>query len=372
MARISKYPPIAGFGFDRHGKMAPTLFPPPPPAVGALVPRATWLHLIVNPLMAKITGKWSLESNTTEGMGDILWQYDWGPLQPHIPLSPPLLTPSILLILLSSSAKYWLPSFSVQERVDGGAMAKAAGGGSPVAISTPAFCISVENCWDTACAVSFNFPSGVCFQHVSTRWVAFNGGDLAAGLIGLAGDALSGAVLSYFGGKLMTGVVDNMLFGALANSALGFLVSLIPGWATVGGSSAAALYGFVRFMMTPVGKPGGYGFFAGALSAPINMASNWAASAVGDAWGSKPSDLPGAQPPPATTPSSPPAAASSSPPTTPPSPPPTATPAPPPGSGQQPPSGPPASTPPTSSPPRADQRGGACTPADQSGGVSTP
>jgi hypothetical protein len=156
----------------------------------------------------------------------------------------------------------------------------------------------------------------VCFQHISTRWVAFNGGDLAAGLIGLAGDALSGAVLSYFGGKLMKGVVDNMLFGALANSALGFLVSLIPGWATVGGSSAAALFGFARFMMTPVGKPGGYGFFAGALSAPINMASNWAASAVGNAWGSKPSDLPAAQAPPATAPSSPPA------------------------SGQQPPSGP--------------------------------
>src|SRR5262249_18419641 len=145
-----------------------------------------WAHLIVNRWTAKwTTGKISDTSNTTEGMGDILWQHDWGPPQPHIPILPPLITPSILLDTLSASAKYWLPSFSVQEPVDGAPMAKTAAGGSgcPVAISTPAFLISGEDCWDTSCAVCFNLPSSVLFQFFSTRWVAFNVGDFFAGFL---------------------------------------------------------------------------------------------------------------------------------------------------------------------------------------------
>jgi hypothetical protein len=253
-----------------------------------LIPSGHWLHLIINPWTAKwTTGKYSWGGNTTEGLGDILWQHDWGPPQPHIPVSLPVVTPSILLDTLAASAKYWLPSFSVQENVDGAAMAKAAAGGSgcPVAISTPAYFISGEDCWDVACAVSFNAPSSVLFQLFSTRWVAFNAGDFFAGFIGMVGDALSAAILSYFGGKLMKGVVDNMLFGALANTCMGFFVSWLPAWLGTTGVVLSVLTGFVKFMGGAEGR--GAGYLAGGLSAPVAWAFGKASTAVGEAWGSK-------------------------------------------------------------------------------------
>jgi hypothetical protein len=233
--RIAKYKPFGGVGCDGHGKLPPTLTPPVPPAVGPPVPTGAWVHLIVNPFPGwYLTGKYTMESVQTEGMGHVLWQYDWGPLQPHIPITPPYLTPSLALVLLSSSAKYWLPSFKLQNRVDGASMAtisakaNSSNASSPVAINLCPFLTTLETCWDKSSAVSFNLPTGVCFHSPNTHWIDFNGCDFAAGLIGLLTDALSAACLSFLGGKILKGFWDNMIFGALANSALGFLVSLSP------------------------------------------------------------------------------------------------------------------------------------------------
>jgi hypothetical protein len=121
--------------------------------------------------------------------------------------------------------------------------------------------------------------------------VAFNGGNFFAGLIGLVGDTLSAAVLSYFGGQLMKGVLDNMIFGALANTFMGFLVSWLPAWAGVSGVVGAVIVGFVRFMMSVRGTSGGYGFFAGGFAAPVAGLFSQAATSVGERIGSKPSDI---------------------------------------------------------------------------------
>jgi hypothetical protein len=314
--RIAKYPPLFGIGLDWHGQMAPTLLPPPPPAVGPLVPTNKWVVLIGIPVSAAyLTGKWSLGSASTEGMGAILWQHDWGPLQPHLPLAAPKLTPSLALLLLTSSHKYFLPSFSVQEKIDGALLAKAAGGGSPVAVSTPAFLICVEECADIGCSKSFNLPvPAICFQQVSTRWVGFNGGDFWAGVIGVITDALSALILSHFGGKLFSGNIDNKIFGLVSNMFMGFLANQFPASAGFGGGTV----GLVSLM---TGAAGGIAF----LALPVAVLGNLAATSVGETWGSKPAD---AQPlpPAAATGSVPPSDASQAPALTPASPPSSATP----------------------------------------------
>lgn len=286
--RIAKYPPIAGVGVDMHGKMPPLYLPPVPPLPPspAPVPKSPWAVIIAAPVGAKITGKWSLDSVATEGLGDILWGYDWGILQVHIPILPPYLTPSIALLLTSSSVKYWLPSFMVQEKVDGAALAKAAGGGCAVAISTPAFLIPTQDCQDSNCLVSFVAPTSICFQHISVRWVGFNAGDFIAGLIGMVGDGLSAAILSYFGGSLMKGVFDNMLLGAVANTALGAVISIFP-WSALG-SAGAGVAGFVRWMLAPSSGPGsmrGYPLM-GAAAGVVSWGFGLLATGVGNTFGS--------------------------------------------------------------------------------------
>jgi hypothetical protein len=247
-----------------------------------------------------VTGKWSLTSNTTEKMGAILWQHDWGPLQVHVPITPPYITPSIPLLLLTSSSKYYLPSFSVQEKVDGASIALigAGGGGSPVAVSTPAYLIPVEQCFDVASAKSFNSPlPGICFQMFSTRWVGFNLGDVAAGLMGVLTDALSALILSHFGGKIWSGNVDNKIFGLLSNTLMGTVANTTGGW----GAASGGILGGITLMA------GGAGAAVMFLALPVAVLGGWAAEGIGNKWGSKPSD---AQP----MPDSPPTSASSPPP----------------------------------------------------------
>ena len=113
-ARISKFLPITGLSLDVH-KAEPPIVPPPAPPLPP-IPMHPWVVPAGNHASGQfLTGKWSQVSVQTEGMGDIIHTYDWGPGQPHIPFPPILASPSLLVLLLTSSKKYFLPAFSVQD-----------------------------------------------------------------------------------------------------------------------------------------------------------------------------------------------------------------------------------------------------------------
>lgn len=245
--RISKYTPIRGVGIDMHGKLPGYLPPTPPLPPSPLVPRSPWLVLIAAPWASALTGKWSMDFVQTEGKGDILWGYDWGMGQVHIPVTPHVLTPSIPVLLLGSTTKYFLPSFAVREKIDGGLLAGS--GEGPVAVSFPGGSIFTQQCHDNACALSFCFPSSVCFQDFSARWVGFCLGDFSAGFVGMLADAASAAILSRYGGKLIPGSWDDQLLGGLASSFMGQSVNVINGlpdvFKIVEGVLGGTLAGFI-------------------------------------------------------------------------------------------------------------------------------
>jgi hypothetical protein len=226
--RISKYVPLFGIGADSHVALPPSI-PPPPPAIPnpSPIPMNRFLVTIVVTATAEVTGKYALQSVMTEGQGAILWQYDWGPGQLHIAIGPAFLTPSMALLPLGSATKYFLPSFAVEEQVDGGALASLAGGRAPVAVSWPVYCITTNQCQDIG-GLGFMAPTSVCFQNVSTRWVGFNWGDLAAGLIVAAGDAAASLILSHFGGRILpNSIVDDVILGGLSSTFMAHLSTAI-------------------------------------------------------------------------------------------------------------------------------------------------
>lgn len=278
--RITKYPPLQGRSVDLHKALPPSVPPPPPsPPNPAPVPGAAWAVVITNPLMGLIlTGKWSMASVVTEGLGDVLQGHDWGPLQIHIPMAMPVITsPSQGVLPLTSSTKYFLPSFSIQEKVDG----TFPGGGTPVAISFPVFMIQTQNCQDY-------FPSllSVCFQLVSTRWVGFTLGDALAGVICVAGDALAQNVGSLFGGSVFPGDTVNAAVGnALLGHGIGLATNVIG---AVGGKVAGVDAGKMSRTMAGAAALGaGGGPLAGALLGPlISDGAGMLASDVGNTWGS--------------------------------------------------------------------------------------
>jgi hypothetical protein len=127
--------------------------------------------------------------------------------QLHLPQAPVTGSPSIALCTAAAGHKYWMPSYAVQEAVAGGALAMVGGGSGPVAISTSVFMISLQDCIDVgATPTGLVAPLGVGFQQPSTRWVGFSGADFFAGVIGMAGDALSAAVGGRIGGQLGEGL----------------------------------------------------------------------------------------------------------------------------------------------------------------------
>lgn len=219
--RISKFPPITGHGKDFHGVLPPSVPPPPPaPPNPAPIPSAPWEAFLVNHASAAMFGKFTLGNVATEGMGDILAGYDWGMGQVHFPMPPVLASPSIMLCTVGSSHKYWMPSYAVQEKPAGGALFMGSGAGA-VAISTTAFLISLQDCIDVGGAgIGLVAPLGVGYQVPSTRWVGFNWSDLGAGVISMAGDALSAAVSSSLGSKLTDGASNaaQAVVGALLNT----------------------------------------------------------------------------------------------------------------------------------------------------------
>ncbi len=279
MARISKYLPVTGLGYDTHQALPPSIPPPPPTPNPAPIPANAYI-VVTNCLMGAIFGKWSQASVMTEGMGNILWQYDWGPLQYHQAVTPAVLTPTMAVKLANSSVKYFLPSFSVKERTDGGAL-QAPGGQTPVAISTPAYCIPCQDCQGVGAPseIGFVLPTSVCFQVPSTRWVGFNFGDFAAGLIGMAGDAASAFIGSKFGGNVFPSSM-NAIASQLAGAALGHAISIAGNF---GGPTAQAC---LTAAGVGWGGSGGTSFAANAFGPLVSSGANWVAGQVGDTWGS--------------------------------------------------------------------------------------
>ena len=55
--------------------------------------------------------------------------------------------------------------------------------------------IPTQDCKDIN-GLGFVAPTSVCFQEPSVRWVGFNLGDFAAGMLGMAGDAALAAIVS--------------------------------------------------------------------------------------------------------------------------------------------------------------------------------
>jgi len=280
--RISKYPPLQGRSVDLHKALPPSVPPPPPsPPNPSPVPNAGWAVAIVNPAMGfALTGKWSQISVVTEGMGDVLQGHDWGPLQIHIPMAMPVISsPTQAVLPFTSSTKYFLPSFSVQEKADG----TFPGGATPVAISFPVFMIQTENCQDY-------FPSllSMCFQLVSTRWVGFTLGDALAGVIGVAADALTQNIAGLFGNVFPGETAEAAIANALLGHAIGAATNLMgAAVGKVGGADAGKL---TRTMVGAAalgwGGRGGTAV-AGVLLTPlVSDGAGMLASDVGDTWGS--------------------------------------------------------------------------------------
>ncbi len=271
--RIAKYPPIGGNGMDLHQALPPSLPPPPPaPPNPDKIPMNVYLVTISVPVSAMLTGKWTAMIST-EGMGDILWQYDWGPLQVHFAAGPAMMTPSMATLVLGSSVKYFLPSFSVVEKAAGGPA--AAGSSVPVAVCTPAGNIPTEDCQDSS-GIGFNLPSSICIQAVSQRWVGFGFLDGFAGVLGVVADSVSNAARSKFAktvipdSALGSGLAGSLFRGLLRSGAkrglsvLASLGSWGPADLVAGGASLTA----GEFAGGP------YAVAAGASSL-INGAANW-------------------------------------------------------------------------------------------------
>ncbi len=228
-----------------------------------------------------------MTSVQTEGKGDILWGYyrGWGSAYP---VFPHYVTTSLPILALGSTTKYFLPSFAVKEAIDGGALAGS--GSGPVAVSFPAYCIPTQQCHDVG-GVGFCFPSSVCFQDFSTRWVGFCFGDFLAGSIGVAADALSAAILSKFGGNLFKNTkLDDVLFGGLASSfiltsqSVNVINALPDGVKIVEGVLGVTLGGFVF----AEGAYATVGAFGALLLAPLaGWGGGLLANEVGDSWGSE-------------------------------------------------------------------------------------
>lgn len=231
-ARIAKFPPIQGIGADYHAVLPPSVPPPPPaPPNPVMIPTHAWVVRLMNPVPGlAVTGKWSWHRVTTEGIGNIHYGYDWGFTQPHLPLPPIVVTPSIAIRTIGSSIKYWLPSSPNKEVQDG----STPGGDNPVAVSTPAWVTTTQDCMDLA-MWAFVAPTSLSFQLVSTREVGFTLGDLAAGAIGMATDATVALISSAIGRpsnfnapEVAADQLQGAIVGAFMAPVTGWAAALIP------------------------------------------------------------------------------------------------------------------------------------------------
>lgn len=266
MARIAKYPPVSGVGSDVHSVMPPSA--PPAPPNPAPIPSYSWLSNASNPAPGfAITGKWSWQRVMTEGVGNTLAGHDWGFTQPHFPI-PTLTTPSIAIRLVSSQVKYFLPSSPNTEPQDGSPPG-VRGGPAPVAVSTPAFVTTTQDCQDIN-GWGFCLPTSVCFQQVSTREVGFTLGDLAAGMISMAADSATALVSRALGGPAS---LEDAITGAIVGSVCTTMVALAPPEAQK----------FMKVLLgtgAGIGTGGAAGGAAGFLGAGIGLIGDAAGGAA--------------------------------------------------------------------------------------------
>lgn len=228
-ARIAKFPPIVGGGFDTHAVLSS--IPPPPPAPPTpIIPAHTWAVNLVNPAPGfAVSGKWSWHQVTTEGIGNIHHGYDWGMGQPHTPFPPVVATPSMAVRTLGSGIKYWLPSSPNKEPQDG----STPGGKNSVAVSTPSFVTSTQDCMDIN-LYAFVAPTSVSYQLVSSREVGFTLGDLAAGALGMVGDAAGALASSALGRPSSSEITNNaaeVAANQLQSAVVGAFMAPVTNWA---------------------------------------------------------------------------------------------------------------------------------------------
>jgi hypothetical protein len=268
VARISKYPPILATALDAH--QASTVVtpgnPPPLPPL-PMLPAVHWVHMgSVHLMGAVLTGKFT-RTTATEYMGDILWGYDWGPLQPHLPVPAEFLVSISLAILpLASQVKFFFPAFSVKEACEGA----IPGGKTPVAICLPVYLMQVQTCQDIA-GWGFSAPMGICLVVPSVRVVNVTIGDLFAGLIGMATDCVTGLLCSAVGKGLdFPDSLAGGAAGAMVNNTLTG-VQLWQGTLSEGGQAGTSMGAACTIPVFGVAVLAGWG---GGL----------AANAVGDAW----------------------------------------------------------------------------------------
>jgi len=271
--RIAKYPAICGIGLDPHTVEPPSLPPvPPAPPNPMKLPFHPWIVTICNQAPPLIFGKFTLTNSITEYLGDMIAGHDWGMGQPHIPM-PPVVTPQMVLVTMASSHKYFLPSYAVKETLQGGALALAGASGKPVAIVTPGFMISLQDCIE-----SFVAPVGVGFNVPTVRWVGFGLCDLAAGAISLVGDGVAAAASDAIGDKLEDA------FGEVAGAVLSALLDCANSVAqdaadahTSGGQSAAA---GIAMAFSGVLGPAAIGLGAGTLADMVGDSPHEASAAA--------------------------------------------------------------------------------------------
>lgn len=268
-ARIAKFPPIRGLGTDVHAMLPPS-GPPPNPA---MIPTYTWIVQVTNPAAGlALSGKWSWHRVTTEGVGNILMGHDWGMGQPHVPV-PTLASPTVALRTLQSSVKYWLPSTPNQEPQDGSPPGVPGPKGS-VAVSTPAFLVTTQDCQDIS-TWGFAAPTSVSFQLVSTREVGFTLGDLANGVVSMAYDSAAALAGRAFGGPPGTAseALEAAIPGAAVGASLTLVMSIVP----------PEQRGVAMIFMAPAAAVGGGQGAAGAATECSKAALGWAAGQVGGA-----------------------------------------------------------------------------------------
>jgi hypothetical protein len=185
MFKAAKYPPIGGVSPDKHQVL---LFaPPPPPAPPTpCLPTNLWITQIYNQASGFfLTGKWCWASVSEDGLGIILQGHDWGFGQFHWFTPPVVCTPTHIVLTLKNTTKYWLGAYSVEAKRDG----SIPGASGTVAVTTPAWFILCQQCWDVN-GLGFFMPSALIFQAPGTVDISMTFADIMASFMGMVVDSI--------------------------------------------------------------------------------------------------------------------------------------------------------------------------------------
>ncbi len=202
---VVKHPIIWAFSTDGHQVQGGV-----PPLPTAPIFPAGVVHHIPGPHY--VFGKWTDQGIVAEGMGECLWQHDWGLGQLHIGWPGAHLG----IIPLGSCLKLQLPASTNPERATGGAI--HGGSRAPVAAATSVGYILCQSCWDKS-GFPFVLPTGHHISSPSTVVVDVKLGDIFAAVFAIAADALAtmagGKFGSRFGGAGSAGAsIASALLGA--------------------------------------------------------------------------------------------------------------------------------------------------------------